>query len=835
MTGLEKYRNKLEETCSLYADKTAIVYLRDNGIQEEWPYRKLIEKVHRLTEYFSSLGLHRGDRVAVLIPLSSEAYITILALAYFGATSVIPDVNLHEEELRRLLAMADVQLIVATQEIADEKLQMEKVAILDAFREWKRVNPYHLTRAEDFDEEAMAILFSSGTTSRAKGVVIGYEEELNATSYLLQVVGTNNIRYLMLFPNSHISGFTDFLVLLLEGGTLATMENRSPAKLGEAFREFQPNTFGMVPKVWETFQEKILEAIEKKGKFTANILLKTMSVCGFVRQYLHINIGRVLFKNINDAVFGGKLINIHMGGGKAKEETKRFFWNLGYNVSDFYASTETNIPITVSNGHKFENGVGNANANPNAVIRIWNHNQNGIGEIQVKSNMLMKGYFRDEELTEEAFCDGYFKTGDLGKIVRNQLYVAGRKKESIHLQNGEKVSPEDIENAYRLQGLSDVEFAVCGVRGAEEPYDKVYVFIVGKEGEYDNRFQEIQGRVNANYRYKKRIYVADIPKTSVGKVKRYRLKEMALRNVAEENGYGDEKESSTIREAVEQVIFRFAELDTGQEIKSDMRLCKDLGIESLGMFQICSELEAKFGTEIAGRLPDDPTIEELAECIENRGSCGNDDIWKYPLKRGFLTKLHFALWQWLVCRLWTIELSGADNFSTDGNLILCSNHQSHIDGLLIFSGLRKYGMPCEKISCMAKKEHLEHWHSRMWMRMLGAVPVDRYGNTLPALRRCREILKAGYYLLIHPEGARTRNGRIHAFKQGAAELSVETGVPILPIRLDGAYEIFPATHKLPRIGRKHKIKIVLGERIEPAGKNALEITRMVQQNIQSAS
>ena len=150
MTELERYRNKLEVTCSLYADKTAIVFLRDNGIQEEWSYRRLIEKVHQLADYFNDLGLHRGDRVAVLIPLSPEAYITILTLAYFGATSVIPDINLHEEELRRLLLMADVQLIISTKDIADEKLKGKKVAILDAFHEVETHQSLQFDKSERF-------------------------------------------------------------------------------------------------------------------------------------------------------------------------------------------------------------------------------------------------------------------------------------------------------------------------------------------------------------------------------------------------------------------------------------------------------------------------------------------------------------------------------------------------------------------------------------------------------------------------------------------------------------------------------------------------------------
>ena len=119
---------------------------------------------------------------------------------------------------------ADVSSVITVQSIYEEKLQKLDVSVFEASDACLVLKDMQMTHPCDPDYEAIAILYSSGTTSQAKGVVIGFEQEINAMDYLLKVVGTTDIRYLMLFPNSHVSGFTDFMVLLLRGGTLSTME-----------------------------------------------------------------------------------------------------------------------------------------------------------------------------------------------------------------------------------------------------------------------------------------------------------------------------------------------------------------------------------------------------------------------------------------------------------------------------------------------------------------------------------------------------------------------------------------------------------------------------------
>ena len=120
--------------------------------------------------------------------------------------------------------------------------------------------------------------------------------------------------------------------------------------------------------------------------------------------------------------------------------------------------------------------------------------------------------------------------------------------------------------------------------------------------------------------------------------------------------------------------------------------------------------------------------------------------------------------------------------------------------------------------------------------MLGGIPVDRYGVSAPSIQRCVQCVQDGKVLLIHPEGTRTRDGKLGTFKNGAAKIAEKTGNKILPVRIDGAYEIYPYKKKLPKFFdwkhfRKHKLKISFGEPIDPTGKTEAEITHMIKHSI----
>lgn len=174
-------------------------------------------------------------------------------------------------------------------------MQEIDLPILESSDECHFLKKRVLEHTKDPNYDAIAILYSSGTTSQAKGVVIGYEQEINAFNRLYKVIGSNNVNYLMLFPTSHISGLTSFLVVLMRGGSLAVLEESSAIQLMNGFQIYKPNCFGMVPKIWDTYKGKIEDSIKQKGVLRAKIINGMIKCCGTLRYYTGINLGRKFF------------------------------------------------------------------------------------------------------------------------------------------------------------------------------------------------------------------------------------------------------------------------------------------------------------------------------------------------------------------------------------------------------------------------------------------------------------------------------------------------------------------------------------------------------------
>lgn len=830
MDSYERFKSDFHKVCDKFSEKIAITFYKKNGEVEECSYAQMEQRVCEIVKTYQARGMQRGDRVAVLIPLCTNAYLDILALAYMGVTSVVLDINLHEKELMRILENAHVSCILTVETLFQEKMSSVNVPVFETSDKCLCLKSLDIKHPSDPDYEAIAILYSSGTTSKAKGVVIGYEQEINAMDYLLKVVGTTDIRYLMLFPNSHVSGFTDFLVLLLRGGQLATMEDASATQLMKGFQLYKPNTFGMVPKVWETFKCKIEDGIREKGKRQAKTIFGLISFCGVLRKLTGINLGRKLFHSINVQVFGGSLISVHFGGGKSDPEVTRFFWNLGYDCFDFYASTEANIPILVTDGKKYMDSVGRVDANPNTEIRIWNPDENGIGEIQVKSNTMMRGYFRNSELTQEAFEGDYFKTGDYGKIVKKQVYITGRIKESIHLRNGEKVSPDDIEEIYKTYLPMDLEYAVVGLPDGES-YDKIGVFVVAEKGLYDKVFSKINKEVSVNYQYKKLEYVTELPKTSVGKVKRIALRNKFLKGIyIDQKAFAELKETSKTENLImkneanpENVLIEILEKHCNNiEISLNDRIKDDLGLDSLSVFEICIEIENVFDVSLHDKLTETTTVENLLEAILGNAVDVIDttnSLDKYPVKRRKIDWKRLDYFSRWVRRTYDFSVEGLYNLDMEDNYIFAPNHESYFDGLFMMSTFPRRLQ--DRMCSMAADYLFENVLLRPGTVIMGGIPVDRMGNPTRATKRIYDLLSTGNHsMLIHPEGTRTRNGKMGEFKVGAAELSKRTGVKIVPVAIVGAWDIFPPDRNLPRIGKnkvgkKYPLLVRFGAPLNP--------------------
>lgn len=852
VSSRDSFINHFEEICLKNANRSFISYFLNDGRSEVISFSEFHTKSKKNVEVLYSYGLKAGDRVAILSELSPYCFLSFLTLTYADMTAVVIDAGLPEQELTRLLLSADVRGIIASKNAYDTyaKTYRDERPVMDIQHDlnlfYDRQSEFDLEMTKDPDLENAVILFSSGTTSQAKGVMIGYQGLLNGVETYDKVdlnIEKKKVKYFHIFPYYHISGFQMFLNVLFKEGEIGMIEAASAVKLQAAFLEYKPNYFGMIPKVYDTFKEKIEEVFE--NSLHTKQLFFLLHLCEFIRKNMRVNIGRILFKSVNTRLFGGNMIVLGVGGGITREETSRFFYALGYEWINVYASTEANFFASTSHKDKYPIGtVGNIYVQPKVEIKIDCPDKNGQGEILVKNEMLFRGYFREPELTKKSMIDGFFRMGDLGYIdKKGYLYTVGRCKDSIHLQNGEKISPEDVENLYASIFPKDVKYCFCGIQRGQEYYDRIHVFI--EKGDMKIEDMELLKtnlckqslEVSVNYKIADVHMIDTLPISSVGKVKRYLLKDYIKRDFVQTEK--TESVAPTDRNIKSDLISIIKRIYQGnQEVDVGLQLESDLGFDSLNLFELCVAIENQFGIAMENCIRSTMTVGEVISILENENQNDTVSNLDYDINSFPLEKTRFSLWMLKVIMaisrmLWKFEVEGLENIPKSGNYILCPNHQTHLDGLWTFSFLPKKEL--EKIKCLAKQEHLETKVTRFFLRMLGGIPVDRSGNPAPAMKRCLECLREEKSIvLIHPEGTRTKTGKMGIFKAGAAALAIDSGKKIIPVSISGGTEVYPPQNKLPHVfGRKgrYRIKISFGQAIEPENLTPDEMIALIENSI----
>ena len=838
MTMHRNFVNRIIDICKENKDKTFITYMKTDDTEENWTYGEYLEMAQSIAYKFQRSSIGKGERILVMAPLSPYVYIMITALAMCGSVSVIINPALPEEELDSIIKKSDIRGIVC-----DEQTYQKY-----AFK-WNRKYPvfdvtsgnlyiereYQLEPSEDIHNDVLAILYSSGTTSEPKGVMITYEAQMKSAELLLRAFGTNDIRYLLIFPMFHVSGFSTFFALFFGGAQIGLLENATSIKLMEGFHKYKPNTFGMVPKVYETFYDKIASQLNEK-----NFITKIVSFCGWLNRIFNIKVGNLFYRKINRQMFGGQMKYLCVGGGKCSKEVSSFFQNMGYYWMNIYASTEMNLPmLTTTVYDRFpSDSIGKITSFPEISVRLQNPDANGIGEIQVKTPCHMKGYFRDEKATEEAYEDGYFKTGDLGYCdSKGYLYITGRSKESIHLRNGEKVTPEQLENLYADCIPENVMAACVGVPVEEAGYDEV-VFFLEKDlikdtdlvtSQFMNRSKELGG----DYRIADVQFIDKIPLSSIGKVQRYKLRNKQVMDENKSQVEYSEKELDTYK-LLEQILRSFG---VQQVIREESVLEDDLAIDSLNLFELCVEIEKQFGVNLTNCISAQLTVKQLCEMIEHQGENAQNtvayDVEQYPMKRHIGDRFVLSVFGWFTKLFYKFEVSGVESITEKGPYIICSNHTSYLDPVWILSALGKTLGKKEFVTLSAAERRLDY---KRFFRLLRCIPVEREWGTHPEIDCVKKHLSNGSNAIIFPEGARSRDGGLLPLKKGVIKIAKDMGISILPIYIEGGFEIYPRHEKSPKLfnWKQHKrypLNITVQEPLNPLNYDEQEMFKQLEKKL----
>jgi long-chain acyl-CoA synthetase len=512
-------------------------------------YREVQRRVRSAAQYLVELGVNPGDRVAVTGKNSPEWAVAYLAAVYAGGVVVPIDYQLHSKDIAGLMGRAAVKAVFVDSEKFDDFDEPKaggKISLAPDRENYIFDFPLDqlADRATRHEDDLAAILFTSGTTGSAKGVMLTHR---NITSDALLAQGNLFIRnddiFYALLPLHHSYTMLAVFIESISVGAEIVFAKRMVVKqiLADLKRGRVTMLLG-IPMLFNKLLKGILRGIREKGVLVYGIMRTLMGISGIIKHATGRNVGKKLFHSVLEKASLDSIRICISGGGPLAPATFRKFNQLGIDFVQGYGLTET-APIITLNPveHYKEESVGKVL--PQTDMKIFEPDERGVGEIVVKGPMVMKGYYEDEEATAEAFTeDGYFRTGDMGRLDHeNYLYLTGRKKSLIVTAGGKNVYPEEIEDHFQLYDEVD-QIMVKGFISNEELREEDVEAYIHPDLEYfasqsadaadwaaiEARLQEIVDEVNKEllpYQRIKRITVLRAPMemTTTKKIKRHKV------------------------------------------------------------------------------------------------------------------------------------------------------------------------------------------------------------------------------------------------------------------------------------------------------------------------
>ena len=831
------------EVNSKHLNKRAMTIRMNNGNMRHYTYGDVFIAVEKYAQALLDAGVKAGDRIAFVAESCPEWSIAFFASCKIKCTASLIDASLAGADLVDFITRSDVRAAFLSQtafekigDISDFKFPVFNVLNCSLFEGSVEKVSAELPQTEDADENVACIIFSSGTTRKAAGIM-HYHDSLIKTTFMTIGVQhlTENERFLAILPNSHIYGVI-CLVLgpALIGADVHYVETIAADAILNAFSEYHPTILPAVPKVYELFKTAVMRKINSNPA-TKIMFEKFFPICLNLRRKNGSLLGKKLFKSIHDG-FGGSLEVLCSAGAPLSPEVADFYYGTGFNMLITYGASETNIP-TIGNVREDIHTDSCGKPYPDIQIDFTDD-----GELLIKSPYMMKGYFRDEEAAKEAFTgDGWFKTGDLAKRDSDgNIQIVGRSKENIVLSTGKKVTPDDLEEKYAgLEGVKD--FVICGVPAENKDHDEIHAFIVAETQELREKIEEQireKGALLAqNMRVFKTHFINEIPRTSLQKAKRYLLKKQAI---DERNGEVKEEETPfEEKDLLSQIIGIISKISgaPASQIGEETKIFKDLSFDSLSSVDLAMEIESVYGVNVEPYYTKEMTVKDLKTIIESGENVEavtvDENI--YPQEKSEADYKLYAKLRDLAKSCYNVSIKNAQNMPENHGFIICANHVSKIDYLFVSMAFTKERFM--KLCCMAKKELFRtDAFSKRLIKTTGMVPVDRGGMNMNTMISLKEKLREGWCVLIHPEGTRSDDGIFREIKSGASVLAVDTGVPVVPVYINGAYELFPKDKKIMSLydmknKRKYNVEVVFGEVISSDGKTVEELTKEIQNSI----
>lgn len=851
----------IESWAKTTPEATALQIKRD-GEYVRITYGELWHRSIELARFLSRHGIERGDAIALYAGNNPEWVIAYLGIHLSGGVVVPLDEQYTSTEIAHLSGYAGAKALL-TESRKLEEAQETRAAMGQDLPIFLIDAPLPDPAPEDPDTphrpipsprdpaDLMSIIFTSGTTGEPKGVELttaNISSNVYGILKAFKIESGDNI--LNILPLHHAYASTaGVFTPLYSGGTVTFCNSLKGPDLLAAMRETGVTIFPGVPQLFALFDKAIFGRVDAMG-LTARMAFSALyALSRTVRKLTGWRIGGWLFGRVHKQ-FGPRLRLMASGGAKLDMEVAERLLNLGFVMLEGYGLTETApvISFTLPSSPK-----------PGSVglpiegteVRIDSPDASGIGEICMQGPGLMRGYHLNPGATAEVIRDGWLHTGDLGYLDdEGMIHITGRQKDVIVLSSGKNIYPEDVEKPYIAMPLIK---ELCVMQGARKGggADVLTAIVVPDMQQIASRHViDIRTKIQSELAmtgaklpsYMKItelvLYDGELPRTRLGKLRRPLIAQLAA-ELREAAPLAAPETSPQMLEMMEhpqsrRLLERLGDITSATDpLHPSQDLATDLGVDSLTKVQIAVMMEEEFGMRISeDEMAEVRTVEDLLTRVQHSTLTGTANqrelTWKkrlseptdppldelFNLSRSWLKRLGIdivAAALRLVMRIvFRVRTSGFGNIPTDRAAILCPNHQSYVDAVIIYaflpSALR------HKLLIVAHADVFNRPPLTWIVGMCRLILTGRAGNIYDSLKLSYSGLSRGMCLCIYPEGGRATGDDIGQPKPGAGILSCESGAPIVPICIHGADMTLSPRH--PEL-RPCRITITVGEPIEP--------------------
>jgi long-chain acyl-CoA synthetase len=785
----------------------------DDGYRARtYTYGETASAARGFAAQLQAAGIGKTDKVMFWSENRPEWIIALWGCLLNGSIAVPIDYRASDAFLFSIARIVDAKLLLLGDDV---DLAQSAMKPLEPGRIWKLSEidwhkPGTCTPVPVVRDDVAEIIFTSGATAEPKGVVLTHRNvlaniipvEREIAKYRKYAVPFLPLRFLNLLPLSHMFGqaMATFVPPMLPG-TVVFVRGYNPNEIVRQIKKRRISVLVSVPKVLDVLRESVarLDPAARVAPGQKESVLK--------RWWRYRASHRAL---------GPKFWCFVVGAAPLESSLEEFWSRLGFLVVQGYGLTET-APIVTLN-HPFGTSKGSVGKPISGVdVKIA-----GDGEILVRGDNVTSGYYGVPAAAGDAFEDGWFHTGDIGELdADGRLFIRGRKKEMIVTPEGLNVFPEDVECVVNaVPGVTD-SAAVGVTRNGEE---RVHIALVVAPGvNVDDVVRAANGQLADHQRVRSATVWpgSELPRTDgTKKLKRHEIRTWLQTGAPP-------AVQATRGSGVEGVIERF----TGGRALPAGATLEELGLSSLERIEMMVALEETLNTTIdEAAFSNASTVADLrkiaASPVSSEPAAEPVDFprWNRGLPIRTLRGVSQSLVLLPLARVFAwIHVEGLEHVrQLDGPVIFASNHQSHMDTPVILAALPRR-VRARLSTAMAKEFFKAHFFPGQFTRgewftnslnywlsaaFFNAFPLpQREAGARQTLRYVGELLGDGYSVLIFPEGKRTTQGEINAFRPGVGMMASRLNVPVIPVRLEGVDRVLHHTWKMARPGR---VKVTFG-------------------------